>query len=531
VRDIDQTRLDLLNDGRQLYEILLEEEGSNQKVRHEMGRICGDLGNVNLRLGKTAEAEQNHRNSIQWLAPLVDEVPDEPTFRRDLSITYKKLADLYAATGRAGEALANYRLSLDFKEELARIYPDNAQYRGDLGVGYADLGKSYAASSRPKEAEAAYREALSQLQKLADPEPVHRGNEASCWNQLGSLYHTTGRLKEAEPCYKNALSLWERLTAEHPGNPDYRRELGGVHNNLGFLYIDQKRFIEAIKSLESAKTIRKALVADYPDVVLYQNDLAATHNNLGLAFHNNHEPDKAKEAHQAALQIREPLVFRFPKIIQFRFELAGTYGNIARLKRDYGNQKELEDALQWYEKIPRLLEKDQHNPEARRILCLAHWGRAQTLGRLKRYEESLDHSELALKFDDGRRRVELELGRMLTYVQLGDYVHASENAKDLAEDISLPGPVVYDLACVFSLSFAAALKDSKVAQDEREGLAEPYAIRSIGLLKLAVQRGYKDVDHMKKDSDLDPLRGRKDFKEFIADLESRLKKEVAKASK
>ena len=39
------------------------------------------------------------------------------------------------------------------------------------------------------------------------------------------------------------------------------------------------------------------------------------------------------------------------------------------------------------------------------------------------------------------------------------------------------------------------------------------------LLNHAVKAGYKDAAHMKKDTDLDPLRDREDFKKLMAELE------------
>ena len=35
-----------------------------------------------------------------------------------------------------------------------------------------------------------------------------------------------------------------------------------------------------------------------------------------------------------------------------------------------------------------------------------------------------------------------------------------------------------------------------------------------------MKAGYKDAAHMKKDSDLDPLRAREDFKKLLAELET-----------
>jgi hypothetical protein len=41
------------------------------------------------------------------------------------------------------------------------------------------------------------------------------------------------------------------------------------------------------------------------------------------------------------------------------------------------------------------------------------------------------------------------------------------------------------------------------------------------MLRDAVAKGYKDAAHMKKDSDLDPLRKRDDFQKLLAELEGK----------
>ena len=42
------------------------------------------------------------------------------------------------------------------------------------------------------------------------------------------------------------------------------------------------------------------------------------------------------------------------------------------------------------------------------------------------------------------------------------------------------------------------------------------------LLQKAVKAGYKDSAHMANDTDLDPLRGRENFKKLMAELEKKL---------
>jgi hypothetical protein len=43
------------------------------------------------------------------------------------------------------------------------------------------------------------------------------------------------------------------------------------------------------------------------------------------------------------------------------------------------------------------------------------------------------------------------------------------------------------------------------------------------VLREATRHGYKDVAHLKKDKDLDPLRSRDDFRKLLADLEEKAK--------
>ena len=47
--------------------------------------------------------------------------------------------------------------------------------------------------------------------------------------------------------------------------------------------------------------------------------------------------------------------------------------------------------------------------------------------------------------------------------------------------------------------------------------------QAMDLLRQAVAKGYKDAAHVKKDTDLDPIRNREDFKRLIVELEAKKK--------
>ena len=51
-------------------------------------------------------------------------------------------------------------------------------------------------------------------------------------------------------------------------------------------------------------------------------------------------------------------------------------------------------------------------------------------------------------------------------------------------------------------------------------VAKTKTLMSDEMLREAVDKGYKDVAHMKKDKDLDALRGRGDFQKLLVELEA-----------
>jgi tetratricopeptide (TPR) repeat protein len=65
--------------------------------------------------------------------------PGNTTYRRDLSISYERLADLAREAGRSGDAEALYRQALQVAEELTELEPGNTTYRRDLSISYNKL--------------------------------------------------------------------------------------------------------------------------------------------------------------------------------------------------------------------------------------------------------------------------------------------------------------------------------------------------------------------------------------------------------
>jgi tetratricopeptide (TPR) repeat protein len=103
-----------------------------------------------------------------------------------------------------------------------------------------------------------------------------------------------------------------------------------------------------------------------------------------------------------------------------------------------------------------------------------------------------------------------ELGRLDEALKLFEETLALRKAKLGPNHPAMIGSI-YNFACTHSLMIAKA--DDKTKQ----------ANTAMDWLKRAVTAGFKNVEHMKTDKDLDPLREREDFKKLIAELEAKAK--------
>ena len=105
------------------------------------------------------------------------------------------------------------------------------------------------------------------------------------------------------------------------------------------------------------------------------------------------------------------------------------------------------------------------------------------------------------------------LPRAVALMKAGNTADALAEAAEVEKLAAKPSGVLYNLSCLYSLA-AGRIPEKK-----------EHADKAMDLLKQAVKAGFGDAAHMKKDKDLDPLRGRDDFKAVLAALEEKLKPE------
>jgi tetratricopeptide (TPR) repeat protein len=282
-----------------------------------------------------------------------------------------------------------------------------------------------------------------------------------------------------------------------------------THLNLGNLLRDLGQWKEAETAYRAALAIKEKVTADFPAVPAYRQDLARTHSNLGVLLHFLDKPKEAEKAFRAALALQEKLTADFPAVPVYQVEWTGTCLNLGNLIRIDGKPAE---SLPWYGQaiaaLTPLLDKEPGLAMARLFLRNSHWGRARALGALDRHGDALPDWDKTVELSAPIERNALQASRALARVRAGKVDDAVAEVVELTKLKGWTAVQLYNFASIYSL---ASAKD-KAKQDE-------YAQRAVALLRQAVQAGYKDVAHLKRDADLDPLRQRDDFKMLLAELE------------
>jgi tetratricopeptide (TPR) repeat protein len=384
------------------------------------------------------------------------------------------------------EAERDYDQALSIYRQLAADFPARPEFRQDLAASHNNRGVLLRATGRLKEAKKDYDEAVSIEKQLAADfpnRPEFRQELAASHNNRGNLLHDTGRLKEAEQDYEQALSLHKQLAADFPARPEFRADLANSHYNRGILLRDTGRLKEAEQDYDQALSIRKQLAADFPARPEFRQDLANSHNGRGVLLRNTGRRKEAEQDFDQALSIHKQLAADFPNQPDLRNDLAGTCVSLAFLHLQQGD---------W--------------AAAKRLLL-----------------EGRPHHLAALKASPGNpeyRQFYRNHLNVLTAVHAGlleqqDVVRTAEVCRDLGWNAPADA---YDAACGLSLCVPIVAKHDKLDDQQRKAAAQFYGDAAMKMLRHAVSKGYKDAPHMKKDTDLDPLRQREDFKKLIAEL-------------
>jgi tetratricopeptide (TPR) repeat protein len=336
-----------------------------------------------------------------------------------------------------------------------------------------------------KESEAAFRDALAVYKTAATDFPEsHRFRYYVSANQmdLAHVLRMTRRLKEAEGEIHGALVLMKQLVAEFPDNAEFCYALGTIQHQLSLLLTQNKRWPEAETAIRAALAVHEPLIASSPTRADFRHILAKDYKILGFVLRHLDRLSEAGDVYRKALPLLKQLANDSPSRPAYQAEVANALCGLA------------------------LVSTAKEPEQARRLL-----------------EEALLYSQVALKADPGNIDYLATLYQTYeaqadVFLQLRDHAGAAA-AAEAAEPACHTPDDIYEFVCGYADCVKLAGEDVKLSEARRKELCKSYGDRAMNALRRAVQFGYKDVDKLKKDKHLDPLRGRDDFKKLLTDLQ------------
>jgi serine/threonine-protein kinase len=372
---------------------------------------------------------------------------------------------------------------------------------------------------------------------------------AICNNDLGRFYHAVSDREAAARYHREALEIRRRNAAAHPDQARFQDELARSLGNLANIAVDEGRADEALRLIEEAIALLERAVGEATPATRLDlpTDLGAALNTVGtlraaLAGHYQKRgyllrrvgrTEDAVRSFRTSLAALEPLLAADPGDLTYQGYYAGIGGSICSLLEFMGRPEEARAAADKVRPVAERLVAESPSVPAYRtnlaLLLLLQGNLALKAGRpgdaARRFKEALAVYE-RLGADDSRnsyyrhrtaaacRHLGTIAAPHVPREEALGYLRRSEALLD-----GLPNrdtTSTYDLACTQAL-IAGRLGGGGGEAAERER----YERRAMETLRRAFEAGYRDMENIRTDTDLDPIRRRDDFRQLLAGMEAR----------
>lgn len=428
------------------------------------------LNTISMQKELAPQQKKFLERALKYYQEFAQEGSRTGTARAKLAFAQVVVANIYARFNELAKAEAAYRDAKPIWQQPVAEFPDEAEHRKNLAASQNSLGMLLAKQGRNDEAVAIYRETLPMAERLVEEDPKNtkmRNELAGTHLVLGNALKNLDKLAEAETHYRKTVAIREQLIVDEPDNLDFRRDLSRVYNNLAFTYDSLGRQADAESVLRKAIAIREEIVARKPDLTDYHIDLAKGLSNLGMILSKMERPADTESAYRRAIIIQEPIAARFPGVPELQFQLG-----------------------------------DWHNSLGVALTKLDRAGEADAVHRraLTIFEKLVASFPKDMAFL-------IELGR--THILLRTANKAVAVAESLVNSPNPARGTIYSAACLYSQASTA---------DDSADRREEFAARAVELLRRAIDLGMNDAERIDKDTDLESLREREDYRKLLVQL-------------
>ena len=532
------------------WEVFAQSKGDSPEGRRCRADGARRVAQLQGLLGLTAEAEAGLRRAASLFAALVADFPASEEYRGAEVVTRQDLADLLGNARRYAESLDESRRNLALLTRLAADRP-TAPHRRAVAECRTGLSMTLEYLGDKAGSEAEQREAVRALEALLAESPDYhwaRLHLAKARNHLGALlrgrsdpaaagehraaaahYQALVALKSKEyDCsaeladsrsllalaladpdpagaareYQAAAQLLAALVAESPAVVRFRRSLARTHFNYGLLL----RATDAAGAEREfrAAVAQRARVAESSPTPGHRADLARARTHLGLVLTDRRKWAESERESRAAVALWKALAAEPLEELSAAAEASRAALSLGRALHASGRSGDalppLDAAIADLDVIARRTPDGKDDA----LLRDCHWLRAEARERLGRPAEAVADWDEYLRLSSPRPRW-ARARRATLLVNAGRAAEAVAEVAELARTGPWRGTQWYDFACAYAAASAQV-----------PGKGGEYAARAVELLGAARRAGFRDAAHMATDADLDPLRGRADYRAFVA---------------
>jgi tetratricopeptide (TPR) repeat protein len=494
-----------LHQARVALEALLKDNPNDRAAEELLVRVFHDLGELELFAARPAEA-------IRWLRAAYERAPEDGLLEAQCR---NGIARAFGYEARNAEGLAEAEAG---RERLSRMTIDAAR-KPAVDFERARLetlvGRFQERLDKLPAAAATYERVRGIMEPMARDNPAGSDIQleyTAALANIGRVALQQGKVGEARLALREAVRRFDAVRAAGPTDINTTHSWVICRYELGMCEVAAGDVAAARKSWRAVLAEEPNLRQRFAENLDLANDIVRVWVALGNSEFQGHNPSAALAAYDAALTTVRELRRRNPRAPFYSQNLGATlyYRGAVLAAQEKLSEAEavfteslevIDDLLQWSEK----------NPAAPGILVASLGARADVYTRTNRHAAALADLDRALRFVSPSEREPAGFLRASCLARLGRYKDATDEAERLVRGNSAAGLRFYNAACVFAL---CAANPDKTA-------SEAAAVRALALLRQATEAGYADLQNIKKDPDLNALRGRLEFSTWITELEKK----------
>jgi serine/threonine protein kinase/Tfp pilus assembly protein PilF len=578
---MEPLRKALLQDALRFYQEFLKQKATDPESRLGTGEAWSRLGHLQIVLQELPQAEKAFREAIAILETLLQEFPAESRHRLALAQAHGGLSalHLYHMPDHA-KAAQGIKRAEQLCGELARQHPDNLGYQNALGWIQLQRVKLFWGTGKAVEAARQAASIGDRLDAAAPNDPGHRNLQREAYFRLGEQLQASGRPREAEQAYRRALTFKEASSSA----AGYGAEM---LVGLAMTMVDTGRDAEAENICREAVAHAAQAAKNFPKTAYHQYSLALVQCRLGQVLERQKRKQEAEEFYRQAAATARKAVSEAPSIgayglIQFSDshdrllkllteddrlpEAIQTCGEaikvLEKLTADFPNTLPSHHVLLFdnYRRLGDFLRSAGRNPEAEKVYrrVIAHcskaidvkptesgyWSnRASVYNQLGQHDKAFaDYSKaIQLKPDAWEAwsgRAFVHFNRQQWDRAISDFSKAIDLAPQEHTNWWHRGHAYLQLA-----QWDKAAADFGQVVEQWPDWPEGWYLRAVAVAQLkqpdkaladlrqAIAKGFNNVEQIKNDPKLAPLRTREDFAKLLEELERREKLQSKKSGR